>query len=149
MKIAEWGPETWLLLHTIAEKIYDDKFNSCKNDIFIIITLIATSVPCPFCRTHAADYLKLHKINQCKTKQDLKMFIFNFHNNVNGKLKKTQFSFSGLSKYSQVNFANIVQKYSAKNFRNRSTDLSFSFHRNLNIKTIKTLFIKNTTAFLP
>lgn len=147
MKITEWGPETWMLLHTIVEKIYDDKYNSCKDDIFQIITLIASSVPCPFCREHATQYLKQHKISLCKTKHDLKMYIFNFHNNVNVKLKKPIFSYSSLSKYSTVNFSKLVKNYSSKNSRNRSTDLTFSFHRNNNIKKIINLFIKNTSSF--
>lgn len=149
MKITEWGPETWMLLHTIVEKIYDDKYNSCKNDIFQIISLIASSVPCPFCRQHATQYLKEHKITRCNTKADLKMFIFQFHNNVNTRLKKPIYSFASLSKYSNVNFSLLVKNYSTKNSKNRSTDLAFSFHRNNNIKLIMHLFIKNTTCFAP
>tara|TARA_Y100000768_G_C23990935_1_gene692855 strand:- start:8958 stop:9407 length:450 start_codon:yes stop_codon:yes gene_type:complete len=149
MKITEWGPETWMLLHTIAEKIYDDKFISSKNEIFQIISLIASSVPCPFCREHATQYLKQHKIHLCNNKHDLKMYLLNFHNNVNVKLKKPVFSYASLSKYSQVNFSQLVKRYSFNNSKNRSTDLSFSFHRNNNIKLIVKLFIKNTLAFAP
>ena len=147
MKIAEWGPDTWALLHTIAEKIYDDKFNNSKNEIFKIITLIAISVPCPHCRNHASDYLKHNNIHRCNTKHDLKLFIFNFHNNVNSRLGKQPYVFATLSKYNNYNLANLFGQYSIKNKQNRSNDLSFSFHRNINIKIILGLLVKNTQTF--
>jgi len=149
MKISVWGPETWLLLHTIPEKIYDDRYTECKNDIFQIISLISSSVPCPFCREHAIQYLRRHNIRLCNTKETLKMYIFNFHNDVNTKLRKNTFPYSSLSKYSVVNFSLLVRQYSTNNSKNRTSDLGFSFHRNNNIRTINKLFIRNTYAFSP
>ena len=58
VKIKIWGPITWNLLHTIAEKIYEDKFIYAKKDVIRIILLIIQNIPCPICRDHAEKYIK-------------------------------------------------------------------------------------------
>ena len=88
MKIKIWGNATWNLLHTICEKIYDDKFANSKNDMCKLITLICISVPCPICREHATNYLKSNNIYQCNTKEKLKLFVFNLHNNASINAKQ-------------------------------------------------------------
>ena len=58
VKIKIWGPLTWNLLHTTAEKIYEDRFVHCKKDVIDIILLVIQTIPCPICREHAEKYIK-------------------------------------------------------------------------------------------
>ena len=60
VKIKIWGPITWNLLHTITEKIYDDRFIYAKIDVVNIILLILQNIPCPICREHAETFIKKH-----------------------------------------------------------------------------------------
>tara|TARA_Y100000816_G_scaffold88420_1_gene60916 strand:- start:1401 stop:1850 length:450 start_codon:yes stop_codon:yes gene_type:complete len=147
MKIAVWGPATWNLLHTICEKIYEDKFNIAKNDLYKIITLISISVPCPICRNHATNYLNTHKINKCNTKESLKMFVYNLHNAASINANKPLFDVTILEKYKNSSFSNIYRNYINIYNKNRTDDLEYSFRRRINISEISTLLVKNTSNF--
>lgn len=147
MKIAVWGPATWNLLHTICEKIYSDKFEIARTDLYTIITLICVSVPCPICRQHATTYLKHHPIEKNKTKESLKLYVFNLHNAASLNANKPPFDVNILEQYKNGAFSNIFKYYINIYNKNRSDDLEYSFRRGLNIKEITKLLIKNTVNF--
>lgn len=146
-KIKIWGPITWNLLHTIAEKIYCDRFTYCKNDIIHIIILIIQNIPCPICRDHANIYIKKHNINLCNSRNDLINYIFNFHNEASRYAKNEVFSNTVLMKYNAFNFNVIVNQYMECYKNTSSDDLKFSFSKSQNLKKIFSLLIKNTTNF--
>ena len=109
MSKKEWGNITWILMHSLAEKINEEKFNECKNTLVKIIFDICKNLPCPDCREHAIQSLKVSKINNISNKSDLKSFLWEFHNIVNKKLKKDCISFEECNdKYSKAKFATIV-----------------------------------------
>ncbi len=56
-----WGNSTWLLFHTISEKIKDDYFLKEKNNILNYITNICYNLPCPDCSVHATNFIKKKK----------------------------------------------------------------------------------------
>ena len=147
MKIKVWGNATWNLLHTICEKIYDDKFNNSKQDLFTLIKLICISVPCPICRDHASTYLKMNQIEKCNSKEDLKMYVFNLHNNANLKAKNNQFDKNVLEQYKQFSFIKVYKYYLYIYSLNKTDDLRYSFRRNINIKEIQKLLVRNTVNF--
>jgi len=143
--MALWGPLTWKLLHTLSAKIIDSKFQAAKEDIFTIIYAICSSLPCPICRTHATTYIKNNNMNRITNKQELTNFLFIFHNTVNGRLNKAPHKLSDVvvSASLQTTFAAFMHHYT----HNRTDDLSYSFQRRLNLKSIMKLMIKHTNNF--
>ena len=147
MKIKIWGNATWNLLHTICEKIYDDKFANSKNDMCKLITLICISVPCPICREHAINYLKSNNVYDCNTKEEFKLFVFNLHNNASINAKNNLFDTSILEKYKAFSFVKVYNNYTKIYNSNKTDDLRYSFRRTINLREINNLLIKNTTNF--
>ena len=147
MKASVWGPNTWNLLHTIAEKIYDDKFQHCKNDIYKMITLICTTIPCPICNENAVTYLNKNKITNANTKQKLKEYIFNLHNEANIHASNPLFDISVLEQYRNLSFSDVFFKYYTLYKNNRSDDIRYSFRKTINLRDLHKLLIKNTSNF--
>ena len=111
-----WGPPTWTLLHTLAEKIHEDDFKKLIPQMFGLIKRVCAYLPCPDCSAHAAIFLNKVKMNTIQTKQDFKMMLFVFHNTVNKRKLKPINDVSGLEKYATNNlqevFTQFVKEYS-------------------------------------
>ena len=48
---------------------------------------VCNHLPCPYCKNHAVNYIKLVNINDIKTKEGLRS-LFEFHNYVNRNSNK-------------------------------------------------------------
>jgi hypothetical protein len=111
-KKMKWGEPTWFFFHTVAEKIKDDMFPSVRTDIIEHIKVICNNLPCPKCSEHATEYMKKVNINSIRTKSDLQLMLFQFHNVVNKKKRLDEFPLSQLKeKYSNANLVNIVYNF--------------------------------------
>jgi hypothetical protein len=135
-----WGNNIWYLFHSIAHKIREDKFEFHKKNIFFIIKTICNTLPCPDCSKDATLMLNKIDFNTIKNKNDLKMFLFNFHNAINIKLKKPQFSYDSLdNKYQNINFDalhnNLYIIYTSNT--NIPQLMSSSFHKTLSFPKIQ------------
>jgi hypothetical protein len=84
-----WGPNTWILFHTMAEKIKNDNFDCYFPLIWKHINKLCQTLPCPQCSEHATLYLRNFKMGQIKNKTTFKLFIYQFHNEVNNNINKT------------------------------------------------------------
>jgi hypothetical protein len=112
MSIGTWGPITWYLFHTLAEKIQEKHFNEEKDGIINIIKLICNSLPCPECKAHAQLKLRSVNFNNIKTKENLKTFLFEFHNMVNRQKNKPPFHREELDKkYKLAKLPNILRQF--------------------------------------
>jgi hypothetical protein len=111
-KKMKWGEPTWFLFHTLAEKVKDEYFQSIRYELLNTIVIICKNLPCPDCANHASEYMKKVDFNSIRTKQDLKLMLFQFHNVVNQKKQFPLFSINDLdSKYSNANLVNIIQTF--------------------------------------
>jgi len=111
-KKMKWGEPTWFLFHTLAEKVKDEHFQSIRYELLNTIVIICKNLPCPDCANHASEYMKKVDFNSIRTKQDLKLMLFQFHNVVNQKKQFPLFSINDLdSKYSNANLVNIIQTF--------------------------------------
>ena len=111
-KVKVWGPYIWYMLHGLAEKIKDKSFHGLKNELLEHIFNICVNLPCPSCSTHSREYLQKIDFKKIKTKQELRLMLLDFHNNVNTRLRKPIFSYQQLiDKYKTVNFNNVINNF--------------------------------------
>jgi hypothetical protein len=151
-KKMKWGEPTWLLLHTLCEKIKDENFYAFRQSLISIIYLICTNLPCPDCSTHAKIYLDNINMNMVQTKTQLKRMMFDFHNTLNIKKGFKLLNYNDLDqKYSAAITMNII--YNFMNFysvKNRSIHMiSNDIYRENVIKNIKEWFNNNIQYFNP
>ena len=108
----KWGQPTWFFLHTLAEKVNEDKFQDVRKDLLDIVYSICTNLPCPDCSNHAKIYLDKMNFNTIQTKNDFKNMLFIFHNFVNTRKSFPLFSLDELnSKYVLANTVNIFNSF--------------------------------------
>lgn len=129
-----WGPCTWYLFHTLAEKIKEDRFNIIKTELIDLIKQICRSLPCQDCAGHATNRLRQLNVNKIKSKNELKVMLLDFHNEVNVRINKPKFSIVELNtKYSMANTGSIIQHFlhiwNRKNTHPRM--MTESLHRNI------------------
>lgn len=108
----KWGAPTWFFFHTIAEKIKPECFLDNRTSLFSLVQTVCSNLPCPTCSQHAKQYIDKININSIKTKQDLAMLFFSFHNEVNTRKNKPIYEYDKVhEKYSKANFMNIVNNF--------------------------------------
>jgi hypothetical protein len=108
----KWGEPTWFIFHTLAEKIKDEYFPVIKTELLNNIYAICKNLPCPMCASHAVQYLNGINFNSIRTKEDLKIMLFNFHNAVNEKKGLPLFNVADLNdKYSKAVTLNIINNF--------------------------------------
>lgn len=81
----KWGPAFWTFFHTLAEKIDDPQFRAAghlRHEVFQLIRKICAHLPCPECRAHAAQHMAATQWQAIATKQDLRLYLYFFHEKV-------------------------------------------------------------------
>ena len=145
-----WGEPTWLFLHTLAEKMKEEHFDTVKKGFLNIIYTICINLPCPNCAEHAKKYLDNINFKTINTKDKLKQMLCNFHNMVNSKKRTTIMSMEDCNKkYSLANTRNIIANFInsfEKGNKNRSL-ISDDFHRMQISKYIKEWLVENIKYF--
>jgi hypothetical protein len=146
----KWGAPIWYLFHTLAHKIKDDAFDQCRLGLLKNIYIICNNLPCPTCTKHAVDYLNRINFNAIQTKQQLKLALFQFHNDVNRRKNVPIFSLDSLEeKYSTASTMNIIQ-YFMKVFtekRYNPNSLANTLHRTNAAKQLTVWFGENIQYF--
>jgi hypothetical protein len=146
-----WGKIIWELLHTMTEKMNEKNFYEYREDILYIIYCICTTLPCEGCNQHSIDYLdnKTNFLENIKdeadnkiinNKEELRIFLLDFHNNVNKMNNIPLFTVEEcISKYSSNDILICINNYIKK---------SSYFMRHGYNKLIKYLLEKNLKHFL-
>jgi hypothetical protein len=121
----KWGAPIWYLFHTLSYKVKESEFLTIKNQLLANIVSICKNLPCPTCAAHATEYLSNINFNTIKTKEDVKMLFFTFHNVVNKKKGYPIFTYEEFeSKYSKANTVNIIN-YFLNSFQTRTTNVRY------------------------
>tara|TARA_B100000073_G_scaffold67031_3_gene49571 strand:+ start:7109 stop:7714 length:606 start_codon:yes stop_codon:yes gene_type:complete len=113
---AYWGTPTWILFHTIAEKIDNNFYINNYMVIWDFIGDVCKTLPCPFCKTHAVNYIKGVNLNSIKSKEGLKRVLFDFHNNANQNSNKKIEDISILNKYKNANVLSVFNHFERRFF---------------------------------
>tara|TARA_B100000900_G_scaffold414467_1_gene441186 strand:+ start:3168 stop:3629 length:462 start_codon:yes stop_codon:yes gene_type:complete len=135
-----WGNSVWYIFHSLAYKINESHFNEVKDDFIYIIKTVCSNLPCPECSNDAMNELNKVQFNNIKSKEELKLLLFNFHNHINKKLNKPIFELSKLDdKYSKANLNAICNNFYIIFMSNSNIPqlMSASFHRKHNLPKIK------------
>ena len=143
-----WGPPIWKFLHTLAEKIQEDKYSTLSAALIFHIRRIVAYLPCPDCSRHATSFFSKLPPNKIKTKTDLKNALFVLHNLVNQRKHKPLAEISILDTYRDKT---VVQTYEEfiKVYKTRGNMelLTESFQRQLVVSGLKKWLLTNIRAF--
>lgn len=81
------GRATWLALHAMADHFPLNPTAEEKLAATNMIAAFALLYPCVKCRGHMQEYIKKNPL-RCKTRIQIVMWLFDFHNAVNRRLGK-------------------------------------------------------------
>ena len=148
MSTSQWGPPTWLFLHTLAEKVKEESFPIIGRQIILNIIQICNFLPCPECAQHAKEFWSNVSINNVSTKTDLKNLLFVFHNSINKRKKMPAYKYDDLEYYSKIAIVNSFNLF-VKNFNTRGNMnlINESFHRSRLLSGLRKWFILNIKHF--
>lgn len=91
-----WGPKFWYILHNCSKHYPKEASHLSARRCSQFILGIPYMLPCGDCRNHAIDYLSKYSetdlFTVCKKQKTLKLFFKTFHNFVNIRLNKPEFT---------------------------------------------------------
>lgn len=144
----QWGPPTWLFIHTLAEKVKEDSYPIIGTQIIANIIQICANLPCPDCADHSKVFWSKVKISNIKTKQDLINLLFVFHNTINKRKNLTMFKYDDLQYYKSKNIVNTFNTFSANfNTKGNMKLITESFHRARLVVFLRNWLIGNILHF--
>jgi len=111
-----WGTPTWLLFHSLAARVNAEKYKIHYMVIWNFIKEICSSLPCPYCKQHAINYISKVRFSDINTKEKLIKTLFDFHNDVNNRTGKGVMNMSVLSKYKSSNLNKILELFKSRFF---------------------------------
>lgn len=144
-----WGYTLWTFFHTFSEKIKEESFEKQRLFMINIIESLCNTLPCDECEKDARQYIKRHPLSRVKTKSDLKLYLFDFHNYVNKKTNKLQYLLKDLDFYKTIQFSQVIiffKKYYL-HYRGGSLDLTKGLHRRITINHLFEYMYKNIEDF--
>ena len=128
-----WGPPCWSIMHILATRIKEEDFENKKESLWLVINEICNNLPCPECRQHAVSLMRqTKKASILKSKDNLEIFLFDFHNLVNKKKGLRLFTKEEYNlKYKKSNIKEVVINFiNIFNASSRNNNLMMeSFHR--------------------
>ena len=111
-----WGTPTWFLFHSLAARVNAEKYKIHYMVVWNFIKEICSSLPCPYCKQHAINYISNVRISNINTKEKLIKTLFDFHNDVNNRTGKGVMNMGVLSKYKSANLNKILELFKSRFF---------------------------------
>ena len=120
---AEWGPLAWDILHAIAEKCgkIDNALLQIDEirQVVGLIEAVQKMIPCDICRAHYQEYLANKPVKgwlkepYSVLNNNVRVWLWTLHNDINQGNDKPIFPFDGLSVYSAVPIRQRLAQLSA------------------------------------
>lgn len=100
----------WKSLHMISFLYLVNPNTKSQLLIFNLLNKELIKIPCPTCRNHYIEYKKKCKDLKevCKTKLKFIIWLIDFHNNVNKRLEKKEFSYKEIFELYNYNFNSCI-----------------------------------------
>lgn len=99
-----WGPILWKLFHTLGFYFKNVENDSYRREIgghvWGMIGKLIDTIPCPSCKHHASYEFKRTTVPDLSNKINsnfIEMWAFNFHNNVNRRIRRFNYSYTTLT----------------------------------------------------
>ena len=108
-----WGRYTRIFFHTVIYKVKNENDYNTINKLKSFINTICNLIPCSTCRNHAMEYLKRNNIDNVKTKTQLKLYMYKFHDYNNKRDGKQTLS---INEYDKI-YENKITTSVLYNFR--------------------------------
>lgn len=87
-----WGPDTWYVIHVIADSS-PDNFTAKETEYYKqFYSSLAEVLPCPSCAVHYREFLKTDP-PECNNRVDLLKWTVRAHNNANKNTGKSELSY--------------------------------------------------------
>ena len=97
-----WGPSAWLFLHSVTFQYPDNPTDLEKENYYTFFNSVKEILPCPTCRVHYKENLKLLPI-KLESRENLIEWLIDIHNEVNRKNGKKIYSYNDIyKKYNQL-----------------------------------------------
>jgi len=144
----QWGPPTWIFMHTLAEKVKEDHFHIIGPQIIANLMQICFNLPCPDCADHSREFWSKVNVRNLKSKTDLKNLLYVFHNCVNKRKNNRPLKYENLNLYSSKSLVDTFNQF-ARNFNTKGNMklLTESFHRGRLLTSLKGWLIANMGHF--
>lgn len=142
-----WGTPTWLFMHSFIEHMSDKCYIDNRVEIINIYKTLCQLLPCPDCAKHATAHTKNLSERMVPTKAHMRLFLFQFHNAVNKRLRKPEFTDFDI--YQRSRLLHIFRNFQTV-FRNsgaRLTDFSGNLNRNNLVNRIRLFINANNNQF--
>jgi len=122
-----WGTPTWYLFHGIAANINENFYNKNASIILDFIKKVCSNLPCPYCRSHAVNYMANIYLINLQTREKFELMLFEFHNSVNRRIGKAIFQKERLKKYKTMSMVRCFNLFQSKFFKSYYGDRTFSY----------------------
>ena len=144
----QWGPPTWLFMHTLVEKVKEDQFPLIGQQLIANIMQICYNLPCPDCAEHSKTFWSKVKVGNIRNKTDLINLLYVFHNCVNKRKNYGPFKYESLAFYKSQNLVNTFNRF-AQNFNTKGNMklLTESFHRGRLLTSLRGWLMTNIKNF--
>jgi len=148
MSPSQWGPPTWIFIHTLVAKIKEEQFSVVAQQVISHIIQICLFLPCPECSVHAKQFWANVNIKNIQTKQDLVNLLFVFHNSVNKRRNVKPFKYVDLQYYNTLKLIETFNNF-ARNFNTNGNMklINESFHRSRLLQSIRGWLMVNLSNF--
>ena len=150
MSKAVWGPATWKLLHCMVLKANDAIPTASFIELKHIIIRILSNLPCPYCTSHALSIIASSNYKAIQNINDLRMFVFQFHNKVNQQVNKPLITYDEhIAIYCNLRLDMVLQNF-LKIYQIQSSGVNmmlYGFHRKQMLQDVYNFFIRNKKIY--
>ena len=143
-----WGPDGWILLHTITYFL-PEKLNSKEQKLVrLFYENVSKILPCKYCRNSNQKYMKSLPIEKySSTRVNMNMWIYLLHNKVNNKLRRQGYCIYDNPKFEEIDSRYQNMRIQIVNERSKCIEILICNKYSLYKKYSKTRLLHSKTYY--